>query len=88
MICYSATQTIPTHSMAEAAKHTRKNVQQAARICANFYWADPCESIQQATDSGTISYMYAELRKAVGPAMRKTVPLQSSSGELITDANL
>ena len=60
-------------------------VQQAARRCANEYWTQLSQDIQTAAITGNIREMYDGIKKALGPTQRKTVPLKSSSGEVITD---
>ncbi|XP_049858189.1 craniofacial development protein 2-like [Schistocerca gregaria] len=42
-------------------------------------------SIQKAADSGNVKAMYDGIKKAVGPTVRKTAPLKSKTGEVITD---
>ena len=56
-------------------------MQQTARACANEYWTDLCNLIQQAADTGNIRGMYDGIKKAIGPRVLKTAPLKSASGE-------
>ncbi|XP_046983193.1 ankyrin repeat and SOCS box protein 2-like [Schistocerca americana] len=41
--------------------------------------------IEKATDSGNAKAMYDGIKKAIGPTVRKTAPLKSKTGEVITD---
>ncbi|XP_047120326.1 craniofacial development protein 2-like [Schistocerca piceifrons] len=41
--------------------------------------------IQKAADSGDAKVMYDGIKKAIGPTVRKTAPLKSRTGEVITD---
>ncbi|XP_046998266.1 uncharacterized protein LOC124613594 [Schistocerca americana] len=41
--------------------------------------------IQKAADSGNAKAMYDGIKKAIGPTVRKTAPLKSKTGEVITD---
>ena len=49
------------------------------------YWTDLCRTIQQAADTGNVKGMYEGIKKATSPSIRKTAPLKSKSGEVITD---
>ena len=59
--------------------------QELTNKSANRNWRDLCQNIQQAADSGNIRAMYERMKKAFGPSIVKTAPLESTSGEIITD---
>ena len=75
----------PCEKTLKALREARSNTQRIARQCANRYWQDLCQNIQQAADSGNIRAMYEGMKKAFGPSIVKTAPLKSTSGEIITD---
>ena len=66
-------------------RSARNDVQKEVRACTNEYWTDLCRTIQQAADTGNVKGMYEGIKKATGPSIRKTAPLKSESGEVITD---
>ena len=51
----------------------------------NEYWTDLCRTIQQAADTSNVKDMYEGIKKVTGPSIRKTAPIKSKSGEVITD---
>ena len=57
----------------------RSKVQQRARQCASDY------QIQIAADTGNIKAMHDGIKQALGPMLKKTVPLKSATGEVIQD---
>ena len=65
----------------------RNKVQQTARHSASNYWLQLCQSIQASSDTGNSRGMYDEIKKATGPTIKKTAPLKTKSGEVITDSN-
>ena len=75
----------PCEKTLKALREARSNTQRIARQCANRYWQDLCQNIQQAADSGNIRAMYEGMKKAFGPSIVKTAPFKSTSGEIITD---
>ena len=75
----------PCEKTLKALREARSNTQRIARQCANKYWQDLCQNIQQAADSENIRAMYEGMKKAFGPSIVKTAPLKSTSGEKITD---
>ena len=75
----------PTRLTGKALKAARRKCQRKARQCANNYWLTLANQIQVAADTGNIRAMYAGIKKAVGPNKRKTAPLKSKRGEVITD---
>ena len=66
-------------------REARSNTQRIARQCANKYWQDLCQNIQQAADGGNIRAMYEGMKKDFGSSIVKTAPLKSTSGEIIID---
>ncbi|XP_052249602.1 uncharacterized protein LOC127857228 [Dreissena polymorpha] len=77
----------PCEKTLSALRTARSNAQRIARRCANDYWLQLCESIQRSADCGNVRGMYDGIKKAVGPTVKKTAPLKSSTGETITDRN-
>lgn len=75
----------PSTETLNSLRSARSVVQKTVRSCANDHWTDLCQSIQQASDTGNIKAMYDGIKKAVGPSTKKTAPLKSKSGEIITD---
>ena len=69
----------------QTLRSARNNVQQTARRCAHDYWQQLCESIQRSADIGNIRGMYDGIKKAMGSTQNKTVPLKSSTGQIIHD---
>ena len=70
-----------------ALRAARNKVQQTGRHSANNYWLQLCQSILTSSDTGNIRSMYDGIKKATGPTVKKTVPLKTKSGEVITDSN-
>ncbi|XP_068671124.1 uncharacterized protein [Montipora foliosa] len=68
-----------------ALKAARSKAQQTARRCANDYWLQLSENIQQASDTGNIRCMYEGIKQATGKPVNKCAPLKSKTGEVITD---
>jgi len=68
-----------------ALRAARSKAQQTARRCANDYWLQLSDNIQQASDSGNIRGMYEGIKQATGKPTKKTAPLKSKTGEVITD---
>ena len=56
-----------------------------ARRWANEYWKELSETIQSAAIAGSIGGMYSGIKTAMWPMQNKTVPLKSTTGEVITD---
>lgn len=75
----------PSVQTQQALQASRANVQKAVRECINKYWLNLCSSIQSASDTGNIKAMYDGIKQATGPHIKKTAPLKSSSGEIISD---
>ena len=76
---------IPSPATLNTLRSARNDVQKEVRVCTNEYWTDLCRTIQQAADTGNVKGMYEGIKKATGPSIRKTAPLKSKSGEVITD---
>ena len=75
----------PSNNNLAALRTSRKEAQRTAGYCANQYWLNLCHSIQEAADKGNTREVYEGMKKALGPSARKTAPLKSSTGEIITD---
>ena len=77
----------PSQTNKTALRAARNIAQQTARHCANNYWLQLCQSIQTSSDTEHIRGMYDGIKKATGPTIKKTAPLKTKSGEVITDSN-
>ena len=77
----------PSPRNLEDLRKARSKAQQTARRCANNYWLKLSSTIQVASDTGDIRGMYEGIKQATGPTIRKTAPLKSKSGEVITDSS-
>ena len=77
----------PSERNKTALRVARNKAQQTARHCANNYWLQLCQSIQTSSDTGNIRGMYDGIKKATSPTIKKTAPLKTKSGEVITDSN-
>ena len=77
----------PSERNKPALRAARNKAQQTARHCANNYWLQLCQSIQTSSDTGNIRGMHDGIKKATGPTIKKTAPLKTQSGEVITDSN-
>ena len=77
----------PNSKNLHSLRKARSESQKAARKCANNYWIQLSTAIEQASTSGNIRAMYEGIRQATGPAIKKSAPLKSKSGEIITDSN-
>ena len=75
----------PSQRNLQALRAARSKAQQTARRCANDYWLQLSDNIQQASDSGNIRGMYEGIKQATGKPTKKTAPLKSKTGEVITD---
>ena len=79
--------THPTKSSKQLLKTTRSQARMLARRCANNYWLDLSQEIQSAAETGNIRSMYEGIKKATGPASKKTAPLKDLNGNVILDKN-
>ena len=70
-----------------ALRAARNKVQQTARHSASNYWLQLCQSIKTSSDTGSIRGMYDGIKMATGPTIKKTAPLKTKSGDVITDSN-
>ena len=75
----------PSQRNLQALRAARSKAQQTAQRCANDYWLQLSDNIQQASDSGNIRGMYEGIKQATGKPTKKTAPLKSKTGEVITD---
>ena len=75
----------PSEKTLAALRKARSVSQRIARRCTNDYWLNLCQSTQLSADCGNIRAMYDGMKKAFGPSVKKTAPLRSASGTIITD---
>ena len=75
----------PSERNLQILRIARSKAHQTARRCANEYWTELSEKTQSAAITGNIRGMYDGIKKALGPTLKKTAPLRSSTGEVITD---
>ena len=75
----------PSEKTLAALRAARSNAQRIARRCANDYWNNLCQNIQQSADMGNVRGMYEGMKKAFGPSVVKTAPLKSADGDIIKD---
>ncbi|XP_047476441.1 uncharacterized protein LOC125030447 [Penaeus chinensis] len=66
-------------------RQARNEAKQIVRRCANDYWMELSQHIENASATGNIRAMYEGIKTATGPTQIKSAPLKSSSGELIVD---
>ena len=48
------------------------------------YCLQLCKSIQMSSDIGNIWFMYDGIKKATGLSIKKTAPLKTKTGEVVT----
>ena len=75
----------PSAQNSQTLKEVKRMTQKVARQCANIYWQDLASSIETASLTGNIRSMYDGIKLALGPQIRKTAPLKSKTGEVITE---
>ena len=51
----------------------------------NCYWSGLSARIQHCADSGDLRGLYNGIKEAIGPTPKKSAPLLSASGEILTD---
>ena len=73
---------LPTRNNLLALRRARSLAQRTPRRCANEYWVELSNRIQQA---GNARGMYEGIKKALGPTSSKSAPLKAKSGILLTD---
>ena len=78
---------MPSAANAEALRVAKHQVKHATRYYANKYWLALSAEIQYNSLTGDIKSMYEGIKKAIGPQVKKTAPLKSKTGEIITDRN-
>ena len=76
---------MPSAVNAEALRGAKRKVKCAARRYANEYWLAFSSAIQYNSMTGDIKSMYEGIKKAIGPQVKKTAPLRSKTGEIITE---
>ena len=64
-------------------KEACKNSKRSSRRCANDYWINLSQDIQKAADTGNIRGVYDGIKKAVGPAPKKSAPVKDLQGIVI-----
>ena len=64
---------------------SKSKAQRAARYYANKFWKSLSTEIQYNSLCGDTKSIYEGIKKAIGPQVKKTAPLKSKTGELITD---
>ena len=64
-------------------KEACKNSKRSSRRCANDYWINLSQDIQKAADTGNIRGIYEGIKKAVGPAPKKSAPVKDLQGTVI-----
>ena len=75
----------PSQRNLQALRAARSKAQQTARRCANDYWLQLSQNIQRASDTGNVRAMYEGIKQATGKPKKKSAPLKSKTGEIITD---
>ena len=84
LLAYKDSPNEKTHA---ALRSARSVAQCTARRCANDYCLQLCTSIQAASEHGNIQGMFDGIKRAIGPTVKKTAPLKSTTGETIVDRN-
>lgn len=74
-----------TRSNKAALKQACCNVQRVTRIAMQAYWSTLCDRIESSASIGNIRGVFEGLKEALGPVPKKSSPLCSLSGELLTD---
>ena len=77
----------PSQRNKTALRAARNKARQIVRHCANKYWLQLWQNIQTSSDTGNTRDMYDGIKKATGPTIKKTAPLKTKSGDVITDSN-
>ncbi|XP_047500203.1 uncharacterized protein LOC125046469 [Penaeus chinensis] len=75
----------PSRENLHKLRQARNEAKQMVRRCANDYWMELSQRIENASATGNIRAMYEGIKTATGPTQIKSAPLKSSSGELIVD---
>ena len=75
----------PTSSSQQRLKRTCKQSRKSARRSVNKYWKELSQEMQNSADNGNIRGFYEGMKKAIGPAPRKTAPVKDLDGNKITD---
>ncbi|XP_033105177.1 uncharacterized protein LOC117107580 [Anneissia japonica] len=66
-----------------AAKNT---LQRLTRNALHFYWKDLSDRIQMCSDTGDLHGLYNGIKEAIGPVPKKSAPLLSRAGEVLTES--
>ena len=76
----------PSQQNLQAVRAARSKAQQTARRCANDYWLQLSQNIQQASDTESIKQATEGIKQATGKPTKKSAPLKSKTGEIIRDS--
>ena len=65
-------------------RESRSLAQRSARQALDLYYVGLSEDIKTAAKTGNLKSMYAGIKTAIGPTIKKTVPLRSKDGVTLT----
>ena len=74
-----------TRSLKAKLRVAKADVQRVTRIALSRYWTGLSDRIQRCANSGDLHGMYKGIKEAIGPTPKKSSPLLSASGEILTD---
>ena len=74
-----------TRSSSSVLRAAKSNVQRLTRTALCRYWSGLSARIQHCADSGDLRGLYNGIKEAIGPTPKKSAPLLSASGEILTD---
>ncbi|CAM4650168.1 unnamed protein product [Leuciscus chuanchicus] len=66
-------------------KQTRSEVQRLTREAKHLYWESICRRVEHCSATGNTGGMYQGLKQALGPPVKKSSPLRSATGEILTN---
>lgn len=66
-------------------KQSRSKVQRLTREAKHNYWSDISKRAEDCSATGNTGGMYQALKEALGPPVKKSSPLRSLTGELLTN---
>lgn len=75
----------PRHSTRAAFQAAKCNMQREVRSALQRYWEDLSARIVACSESGNIHGMYEGIKEALGPTPKKTAPLLSSDGHVLSE---
>ncbi|XP_038073012.1 uncharacterized protein LOC119741333 [Patiria miniata] len=76
---------INTRSSKAALRAAKSTVQRLTRAALQRYWSHLSDRIQRCADSGDLRGLYQGIKEAIGPTPKKSAPLLSSTGAILTD---